>query len=618
MGNQASTHSPELVDTSMDDWYGGGGRRSNQYDDGDDWAPRDPRSPKTPTALRSPKTPTALRSPANRTSMYDEDVRDPVASTKPSNIFRPNLEPLVEATAAVFHMSSMDNYDANADWSLPAKGSDISISERSAAVFKHLEQQARKGNHQPFVKLLETATVVSQLLMGSTSEISEEEKQPAPQISSSASSDSDDSDDDSTDDEEDDGNSTSSEQSDQPAPKRNQGGLFDRLGKNDIIDVEKMNAGAVFELLDKVKSVESTDVKEFSSAVFGMLEDVKSFNLQTPDERKVNIFRMLEENNLRDLADDVLGPDESETRDDAPQTGGEYTNTVVDAREDYPEVAKDAVEKREPIAGDNVSVLEHPEVETVDGKRSVQIKTMEGDPIDLTFVQEFDEAFNEFMGQHPKFLLKSPELVHNIRIAKLQKLLAYMNAKEKSTVAEYNMAEETKKKMEEEYQLKLREVASAKAARQIYFKSELDKIALVSNTLEAKFKWAVVAAAESRTKKHYQMRQDFAAEKPDETRQQLLQRLPKDVPGQAVMAVIRDDGIPSTMTAAEKGAEIRKLQMNIAFLTSEVKLWQSKLEVMEAEKKNVAWVETILQQLTTKQMNRLKGRHQRKTGIQVE
>ena len=97
--------------------------------------------------------------------------------------------------------------------------------------------------------------------------------------------------------------------------------------------------------------------------------------------------------------------------------------------------------------------------------------------------------------------------------------------------------------MEEEYQVKLREVARSKAARQIYFKSELDKVSNISNTLEAKFKWAVVASAESRTKKHYQMRQDFAYEKPDETREQLLERLPKDVPGQAVMAVIRDDGV---------------------------------------------------------------------------
>jgi hypothetical protein len=114
------------------------------------------------------------------------------------------------------------------------------------------------------------------------------------------------------------------------------------------------------------------------------------------------------------------------------------------------------------------------------------------------------------------------------------------------------------------------------------------------------------------------MRQDFAAEKPDETRDQVIARLPKDVPGQSVLAVIRDDGIPSTMTAAEKGLEIRKLQMKIAFLASEVKIWQTKLEVMEEERKKVAWVETILQQISKKQMSRLRGRHQRKTGIQVE
>ena len=79
MGNQASTHNPELIDTSVDDWYGRkldgttGTRYYEDYDeDNDDWAPqrRDPRSPKTPR------------------SRYDEDVQDPVAATKPSNFWR--------------------------------------------------------------------------------------------------------------------------------------------------------------------------------------------------------------------------------------------------------------------------------------------------------------------------------------------------------------------------------------------------------------------------------------------------------------------------------------------------------------------------------------------------
>mmetsp|Transcript_21005 Transcript_21005/g.51623 ORF Transcript_21005/g.51623 Transcript_21005/m.51623 type:complete len:598 (-) Transcript_21005:166-1959(-) len=597
MGNQASTHNPELIDTSLDDWYGRGSS-SRRYDANDDWAPstRDPRSPKTPTALRSPKT-----------SMYDEDVRDPVASTKPSNIFRPNLEPLVQATAAVFHMSSMDQYEENADWSLPARGADkddVSISERSAAVFEHLEQQARKGNHKPFVKLLETATVVSQLLMGSNSEASEAEHPPVTSASSDSSDDSDDSDDDGSIDEED---SIDSE-------KSAVAGILKQLGSNDVIDVEKMNAGDVFDLLDKV-SVEGNDVKEFSSAVFDMLEDAKSFSQQTPDERKVNIFRMLEEN-------DIMSPrnSEAETRDDIPQErGGDNMDSAINGREDFPKVAGSQMNETIDNSDKNdASALGTTDVDTVDGKRSVQIKNMEGDPIDLAFVQDFDEAFNEFMGQNPKFLLKSPELVHNIRIAKLQKLLAFMNAKEKSVVAECNEFEEQKKKMEGEYQLRLREAARAKAARQIHFQSELDKISHVSNTLEAKFKWAVVSSAEARTKKHHMMRQDFAAEKPDENQGQVLARIPKDVPGQSVLAVIRDDGIPSTMTAAEKAVEIRKLQMNIAFLTSEVKMWQSKLEEMEGEKQKVAWVETILQQLSKKQLTRLRGRHQRKTGIQVE
>jgi hypothetical protein len=552
MGNRPSTHNPELVDTSLDDWYGRkyeGRGATNNYKNSD-WAPHnnDERD-----------------APSSSSSRYDENVRDnPIVARKSNR--RPydkRMTPLVEATAAVFHLNSMDQDDDD----------DVSVSQRSAAVFDHLEEQAREGNHDPIVKLLETATIVSNLFLGSNSETSGEEEEEGDEEGSSASSD-----------------------------------FFKRLGSTEIIDVEKLQTGAIFELLDKVKSVDENQVAEFSSAVFHMLETAKSFAAQPPSERKLNIFRLLEENNFL-----------SEDCPTAPKTDEDYFGSAKYGHEDYPEVGstkllpRDYNEKHNSFEEEDVSILE---VDSSTAKRSIPIQTMEGEPIDLAFVQDFDNAFNEFIGQNPKFLLKSPDLVHNIRIAKLQKLLAYMNAKERNLLTNVAKLKANKQGMEDSYQTLLREAARAKAARQIYFQADLEKVSMISKTLEAKFKWAVVASAEIRTKKHQIMRHQYAEESPDGKRDDLIRRIPRDVAGEHLISIIRDDGISSNMTPAVKAEGIRKLQVDIAFLSSEVKIWQRKLEIMEGEKQKVSWIETILQQLTEKQMKKLKGRFQKKTGIQ--
>lgn len=555
MGNKPSTHNPELVDTSLDDWYGrkyegprGGGSSNNSHHSGNagNWAHDD-------------------RDASRSTSRYDEDVRDnPVVSSKRRSNRRQvdeRMTPLVEATAAVFHMNSMDQQEDD----------DVSVSQRSAAVFDHLEEQAREGNHQPILQLLETATIISNILLGSDSETSEEGGDEEESCASN--------------------------------------GLLKRLGSTEVIDVEKLQSGAVFDLLDKVKSVDETQVAQFSSAVFGMLETARSFSAQPPSERKLNIFRLLEENNL-------LG-DRPPT---SVKTDKEYFGSAKYGREDYPEVGgstkhlpRDYNEKHNSFEEEDVSILDE---EGSISKRSIAIQNMEGEPIDLAFVQDFDNAFNEFIGQNPKFLLKSPDLVHNIRIAKLQKLLAYMNAKERGLLTNVAKLKANKQGMEDSYQTLLREAARAKAARQIYFQAELEKINMISQTLEAKFKWAVVASAEIRTKKHQMMRQRYAEETPDGKRADLIHRIPRDVAGEKLISILRDNGISSTMTPTEKAEGVRRLQVDIAFLSSEVKIWQKKLEMMEGEKQKVSWIETILQQLTERQMKKLQTRYQKKTGVQ--
>eukprot|EP00980_Cylindrotheca_fusiformis_P018641 scaffold6200_cov118-Cylindrotheca_fusiformis.AAC.3 len=603
MGNAPSTHNPELVDTSLDNWHGRKYETSSSRASSVSGSHRSSNS-----SHRRESGDDDDRDNRHSTSRYDEDVRDlqpfDTRSSASGSIkakkstrrpYDPRMTPLVEATAAVFHMNSMQEGREDAE---DEDEDEISVTQRSAAVFDHLEEQASVGNAQPIVKLLETASIVSNILLGSGSE-----------SSSAGGGDEDDDEDD---------ESCTSDTSEQ---------LFKRLGSTEVIDTEKLKQNTVYELLDKVKSVDENQVAEFSSAVFEMLETAKSFSAQPVNERKLNIFRLLEENKL-------LGTTDETTNGDAPppiepKGSDAYFGTAKYGREDYPEVRASSAaspakllpkkynENHNSFEDDDISIVDEI-TEVSSSKRSIPIQNMEGQPIDLTFVQDFDNAFNDFIGQNPKFLLKSPDLVHNIRIAKLQKLLAYMNAKERNLLTNVAKLKANKQGMEDSYQTLLREAARAKAARQIYFQAELEKINMISQTLEAKFKWAIVASAEIRTKKHQMLRQRYAEETPDQNHMDLIRRIPRDVAGENLLAIIRDDGIPSTMAANEKSEAVRKLQVNIAFLTGEVKIWQRKLEAMEAEKQKVSWIESILQQLTERQMKKLKTKFQKKTGIHFE
>jgi hypothetical protein len=555
MGNQASTYNSELVDTSVEDWHGRKYGADAHYDANDDWAPQ------------------PEESFDDRNEMYEREATSEISDV--DNVREKSalgLDPLVQTTAAVFHMNMMEQSDDD----------DISVSQRSAAVFEHLEEEAQQGNHRPFLKLLETASAISNMLTGSTGSFDDA------------------------------GSATGSEQS--------AGDLFKMLGEqaSDVIDVEKIQAGAgaVFELLDKVKSVDENQVAEFSSAVFGMLDEARSFGGQAPAERKFNIFRMLEENNLRSPLSQV---DESAEAD-------EYYGSAQYEREDYPEVGGnyEAPDYNEGDASfdQDISVLENfPGDDSSSIKRNVPVETVEGDAIDLVFVQDFDNAFNEFIGQNPRFLLKSPDLVHSIRVSKLQKLLGFMSVKERSVLTDVAKLKANKQGMEDSYQTLLRDASRGKAARQIYFQAELEKVGMISKTLEAKFKWATVALAEARTKKHQVMRLRYAEETPAASREQLLARLPRDIPGQNVLRTIQEvntsDSSP-TLTHSERSDAIQKLQVDIAFLSSEVKIWQKKLEILEAEKQKVAWIESILQKMTEKQMSKLKSKYQKKVGVQFD
>lgn len=561
MGNHPSLQDPGLFDTSLEDWYGtqfGGLHHSGS----DDWADEDQENDHYQNNYQHEQDDFS-----ETKRRYEKDVREnPVLGLdnkgSSSSSYDEDIEPLVETTAAVFHMKNMTNQgEENTD-------EDASVSQ---AVFEHLEEEARQGNHEPIVKILETAAAVGQALKQSFSQASD--------------------------------NSTD---------------IFQVLSDGQMID--KSQPAAVFELLEKVKSIDEEKVNKFSSTVFKMLDEARSFGVQPVEERKLNIFRMLEETKPKKATSNGKTVHFTEEEDEEEEDESYYGSAGF-ASEEYPEVKSKYLppthDKKDSFALEDSSIIDN--ISEAGKSRSIPIQTMEGDSIDLVFVQDFDQAFNEFIGQNPKFLRKSPDLVHNIRVAKLQSLLAYLSAKEREHLTEIAKAKANKKGMEDSYKTLLREAIRGKAARQIYFQAELEKLAVVSKTLEAKLKWTSVALAEARVKRHQLMRQRYAGEKPDNSCLEVIDRLPKDVPGQNVRATIESgDSDISSMTETEKSEAIRKLQVDVAFLTSETKIWLRKLEILEKERQKVSWIESLLHKISEKQMKRLKSKFQKKVGVQFE
>lgn len=536
MGQGPSCHETEIFDTSLDDWYGS--KYGCNQQSSDEWGDENDQNNDN-YSLDEENSITK--------GGYEKDVK----GLESKRSYDKEYDPLVETTAAVFHMNMSEKRD---DWD-----DDASVTERSATVFDHLEKEAREGNHEPVVKILETAANVAGVLKASFSQASEQSAD-----------------------------------------------ILQMLSDGNMI--ENGQQAAIFGLLDKVRSVDEDHVNQFSSTVFKMLEEAKSLGVQPVEERKLNIFRMLE----------VTKP-ERPTLLPSPEDDY-YYGSADDDREDYPEVKTKYLpptyNKQDSFGFDESSIIDN--ISEAGKTRSIPIQTIAGDSIDLLFVQDFDDAFNDFIGQNPKFLRKSPDLVHNIRVAKLQSLLAFLSVKEHLHLDDVKKADAVKKSMEDGYKARLREAIRGKAARQIYFKAELEKIALVSETLEAKLKWTTVALAEARVKRHQIMKHKYAIEKPDETCKEVIDRIPKDIAGLHLISMLQDDDELPELNETEKSEAIRKKQLDVALLTSEMKIWQRKMELLEKQTQNVSWIESVLHKISEKQMKKLKSKFQKKVGVQFD
>ena len=239
--------------------------------------------------------------------------------------------------------------------------------------------------------------------------------------------------------------------------------------------------------------------------------------------------------------------------------------------------------------------------------------------MDLEFVEYFDNTYNEFIVQYPEFLAENPELVHTLRILKLQKLLEYNETLERSLKGKKERLQVDKEKMEESMHEQLKEAARKKAARQTFLQSELNNLSWSTKRVKAKLRWKFLEYSKDRAKRQFKLRQQYQAIPQAHNRRELIALIPSGREGQVLRdavesAVVAEGSRDSRLSQAQED-KLREYQAENSVLSSELAILKKKRDELQKESKKFAWVESILVRLDEGTMYKLKTKFQKKEGL---
>jgi hypothetical protein len=239
------------------------------------------------------------------------------------------------------------------------------------------------------------------------------------------------------------------------------------------------------------------------------------------------------------------------------------------------------------------------------------ISVEEGEEIDMNYVTEYELAFNEFVFENPQFMIHNPDLLHNLRVFKLQKSLEMAYGAESELTYQLEASQAKKLEMTTSYHQKLREASRNKAAREIHLQQELNTIQQATRVMEGRLTWQMIAKSEARTKKYVQMQQNLALRTIDAD--DLLSLLPD----QPEMQAIREAATAPAgeYLSEEQEKDLRQFQVDNAFLSAEATVLEKKLAYQVAAAKKYAWVDSVFLLMDAKKLKRLKNRYQKKLGV---
>ena len=332
---------------------------------------------------------------------------------------------------------------------------------------------------------------------------------------------------------------------------------------DDMRSISEQTA-AIFQFLDDAKSLERSHRQS---------EDPSGSKVTESEDSNGNIFRILEEKEVRAMENEELNITQF------PKT---------ESKTDF---------------GD-ISNFNAPDV----------------DDMDLEFVENFDLAYSEFLFFHPKLVAKNPELMRNLRIYKLQKLLEYNEILEQNSLDTLKSMYEEKKATEESMYSQLKDAVKKKAARQTFLQSEVNDINWKTKQLQAKLRWKVFKYSEDRAKRQLKLREQFRTIPLAKTREQLIPLIPEGPYSKKLETAIKasfiaeGSSIPDLLTSKQLD-QLKSLQVENAVKNSEINMLTQKLAQLQNEAKQVEWVQSTLTELDSVTLKKFKEQFEKKEGV---
>lgn len=231
------------------------------------------------------------------------------------------------------------------------------------------------------------------------------------------------------------------------------------------------------------------------------------------------------------------------------------------------------------------------------------------DEFDLDFIRAYDAFFIDFLWQNPEFEARNPDLIENLRVLKLQRILETSIAAETRLKTELTALRAIPKLSE--YSTELEDASREKDAQEAVLQQELFTIQQASCVMEGRLTWQAISLYHNRAKSQQKLLRELF-EKDNTTP---LELLPQSPSAQAIKDAITKDAAPCLIGTSQE-SDLPALQVENAFLKAESELLQKKLNEVEATAKKHAWVDSVFLRLDSSDMNDLHGEYQEKLGVQ--
>jgi len=242
--------------------------------------------------------------------------------------------------------------------------------------------------------------------------------------------------------------------------------------------------------------------------------------------------------------------------------------------------------------------------------------------MDLEFVENFDLAYSEFLYYHPRLVAKSPEMMQNLRIYKLQKLLEYNEVLERKNAEKLDSMNIEKRMIEEAMQLELKDAIRKKAALQTFMQSEVNNVNLKTKQIQTKLRWKVLKYSEDRAKRQVKLREQFETIPHVKTRREMLPLIPDGLYNKkletAIKASFIAEGSPvPDMLSASQEDQLREIQVENSMINSEIAMLNKRLANLRSEANKLEWVQPTLMEMNPATMHKLKEKIEKQEGVSL-